>query len=435
MGILYVATTGNAANSGSSDNDAADLTGAAATVAGSVVTLDGGPDLSAVTTSGASQATILLSSASNSNQKIFWITAVDNGAKTVTVVGTPTVAGSSAWRIGGRHVLTQASIEGCVRAGDIVQFNDSPATTAGVTWTCRASGDNTSGFITLRGISSGRPVLTSTAAQALNSASLTGWKISNLNFAGITVVAPAAGWLMENCKVSNTNAAGINIVGAARVIDCEVTCTGASSDGISMTANGGLVMGCYVHDCGRDGIRATVAGIFATICKNIVEGNTAKGIYIQGAATAQSHNAFLLDNTIYGNGDSGIAVADADHVVTVVGNILSENGNAAGEYNVEWEAGSAELFGYHSHNCFYHSGGGGGANLSGLTANSTEITTDPGFTNAGALDFSISSSSGAKGTGFPAAIEGTTSTGYPDMGAVQRQETSSSGSGQRIIGG
>jgi hypothetical protein len=140
MGILYIATTGNVANSGTSDNDAADLTGAAATVSGSTVTLDGSPDLSAVSTSGPSQAAIYLADANNSNQKVFWITAADDGANTVTVVGSPTGVVSSAWRIGGRMVHTPANIEGALRAGDIVQFNDSPASSASTLLTCRAAG-------------------------------------------------------------------------------------------------------------------------------------------------------------------------------------------------------------------------------------------------------------------------------------------------------
>lgn len=48
MGTLYIDTGGSATNSGSSDQNAADLSGSAATVAASVVTLDGSPDLTNV---------------------------------------------------------------------------------------------------------------------------------------------------------------------------------------------------------------------------------------------------------------------------------------------------------------------------------------------------------------------------------------------------
>ena len=118
-------------------------------------------------------------------------------------------------------------------------------------------------------------------------------------------------------------------------------------------------------------------------------------------------------------------------------NIFSENGNAAGEFNVEWVSGAAEYVSFHGWNVFYHSGGGGGANLSGLTVNaqvaSSEFTTDPAFTNAAGGDFSIGSTSPAKATGYPGAFLGG-STGYLDIGAVQRQEAGGGGNAN-ILGG
>jgi parallel beta-helix repeat protein len=173
------------------------------------------------------------------------------------------------------------------------------------------------------------------------------------------------------------------------------------------------------------------------VSANIIDTCAGKGINDSGAPTTIGH-AFIIDgNTIYGCGDSGLAVADADRRIILTNNIFSENGNAAGEYNVEWVAGAAEYVGFHAWNVFYHSGGGGGANLSGLTVNaqvaSSEFTTDPAFTNAAGGDFSIGSTSPAKAAGFPGQFLGG-SLGYLDIGAVQRQEAGGGGGGMRLAG-
>ena len=100
-----------------------------------------------------------------------------------------------------------------------------------------------------------------------------------------------------------------------------------------------------------------------------------------------------------------------------------QNGNAAGESNVEWAAGAAENVGSHGYNDFYQSGGT--TNLAGLTANSTEITTDPLFVNAAGGDFRLKAGSPARSAAFPGQfLGGGSSVGYLDMGAVQVREGS-----------
>ena len=163
--------------------------------------------------------------------------------------------------------------------------------------------------------------------------------------------------------------------------------------------------------------------------KTIINTCGGRGINIGGAGDSRAR--LIADGcTIYGCGNSGIE-SNANSELTLLNTILAENGNAAGEYNVEWTAGDAEKIGFHAWNVFYHSGGGGGANLLGLTANavvtSSEFTTDPTFTNAAGADFSIGSSSPAKAAGFPGAFLGSSSTGYLDIGAVQRQEPAGGG--------
>lgn len=414
MGTLYVDTGGSVTNSGSTDTNAASLTGAAATAVTTVITLDGAPNLSGLITSGATQSSIYLGQATNANQKIFWITAFDNTLKTVTVNVAPTGIVSSSWAIGGRHVLTNASIEGTVRAGDTVIFNNTPASRTGSSWTFRNAGDSTSGFAKITGKSGVRPVLNTTNA-ATGVITLAMCWVENLEVTSgaLGIMNAASGAVIYNVKISNCPNGGASSTGGNRFINCEVT--GASSFGFSSTGTLNVTyIGCYIHDNTGDGIQIT--GLSSpTIINCIIDTNGGRGILYSSANVAPVALRLTLQGcTIYGNGDSGLEVTDADSVVIMINNIFQDNGNAAGEYNVEWVAGDADFTSSHFNNCYFKSSN----NLLGLTPNSTEIITDPQFINAASGDFRIKVTSPCRATGTPGAFLGG-STGYMDMGAVQ----------------
>jgi hypothetical protein len=443
MATFYVQTTGATTNSGSTDTNSATLSGAAATVAGSVVTLDGSPDLSGIVTSGATQSTIYLAGATNSNQKIFRITAVDDGADTVTVSGTPSgIGGTTSWAIGGRFVWTPASIEAALVAGDTVIINDDIATSASSIVTARVSGSNAAGFITVRGKTGTRPVLqTSGSGNPVfaNASAFTGWRITNLEIRqthassgnGLNITT---GWLVDNVKVTDAGTHGVSCAASGwRVINCEIGGSGGGAivgDGVNSAATGSVI-GCYIHDCGGDGIQFSAADTSCIAINNVIDSCTARGIYISGAHTGQVGSNLIIGNTIYGCGDSGLEVVDADVCATILNNIFQDNGNAAGESNIEWVAGTAEYFGYHSHNILYDNTGAD-ASTAFITLGATEFTTDPLMTDPANADFTLSTSSPAKAAGFPGTFLGGPTT-YTDIGAVQRQEPSSTGGG-RIIG-
>ena len=434
-GILYVDTGGSATNSGSTDQNSANLTGTAATVAATVVSLDGSPDLSGVVTSGDAQSTIYINDATNSNQKIFWITAFDDTLNTVTVSVAHTGVTSSSWAIGGRIIHTPANVESALRAGDIYQFNNSPATATATYLTARTSGDSTSGYITIRGKSGVRPVLNVTNTSiVLTGNAQTNWLIENLELdqdgASGNV---ASGWtqtLFKNIKIVDGGGDGIAVAGnTVTVHQCEIS--GVTGSGIS-TGAGSLLyaFGNYIHDNATHGINASGNTPRMILVNNIIDSNTDRGILSSSTPTSSSIRSMLIGNTIYGNGNSGLEVTDADTAFTLVNNIFEANGNAAGEYNVEWVAGTAEISGAHYNNVFYL--GAGANNLLNLTVDSTESTADPAFTNAAGGNFSIGIGSSAKATGYPGVFLGGT-TGYMDMGPVQRQEPVGGGGGG-IIG-
>ena len=296
-GILYVDTGGSATNSGSTDQNSANLTGTAASVAASVVTLDGSPDLSGVVTSGDAQSTIYINDATNSNQKIFWITAFDDTLNTVTVSVAPTGVTSSSWAIGGRIIHTPANVESALRAGDIYQFNNSPATATATYFTARTSGDST-GLITMRGKSGVRPVLNVTNTSiVLTGNAQTNWLIENLELdqdgASGNVVSGWTQTAFKNIKIVDGGGDGIAVAGnTATVHQCEIV--GVGSSGISISTGVLYAYGNYIHDNVGDGISATGNTPRLILVNNIIDSNTARGIRSSSAPTSLAIRSMMI---------------------------------------------------------------------------------------------------------------------------------------------
>lgn len=448
MGTLYVDTGGAATNSGSTNQNAANLSGAAATVAGSVISLDGSPDLTGVViAAGATQSSIYLNDATNSNQKIFWITAVDNGAKTVTVSVAPTGVVSSSWAIGGRVLWNDAVFGAALRGGDQVTVNNSPAGQAGTFLTSRAAGDTTNGPVKVVGLAGAKRVLNATSTNPCLSLTHNYFYFENLEFdqdgaTGNAVTTTGVGVAFYDCKVSDAGANGIQASSNCKIVNCEIT--GCGADGIEQPSGAGggwlVVAGCHIHTNTGNGIDFPNSGPSGVLAYNVISANGGRGIAAtSGVVAAATTSLILINNTIYGNGNSGLESSDVDLNTFLMNNIFQDNGNAAGEYNVEWTGGSAELSnGLHFYNTFYHAGGGGGANLSGLTAHSTDITTDPQMNNPSAggasADFRLKSASPARGTGFPGTLPGLTNgLGAADRGALQRVEGIALGTGAYAV--
>lgn len=450
MGTLYVDTGGNAANSGSSDNNAADLTGVSWAAAGAVVTLDAGTILTGVVTAGATQSTINLAGATNTGGTIFFITATagSGGASpTVTVDTAPTGGPGPGWSIGGRYLWPSGAgvnvLERCLGLGDnsapdILIWNQTPASKTVTFLTSRNAGNSTKGEVILRRKTGVRPVIQITNTTVCFTITNNYWRLEGFEFqqngaSGNVNNLSGVGIVVYDCKVSDGGGNGINSTAAGtRILFSEVSgCTGS---GIANSSTDYVNYGNYVHDNTADGYlySATTARGLTLNC--ISDSNAGQGIYIFGALTGGTgNNQIIIGNTVYGNSASGLRVTDADVNLSLFGNIFMNNGDAAGEYNIQIAAGSAELLSEHGYNCFNTAGAGGSANLLNLTANSTEITTDPLFTNAAGGDFSLGSSSPCKATGFPGQFLGA-NLGYMDMGAVQRQEAGGGAGGGAVFG-
>lgn len=452
MGTVYIDTAGSAtANSGTTDENVAPITLTVhATYAGGAtiqVTVNTGNLDNVVTAAGPTQSAVMFNDATNANQKIFWITAVDNvsSPKTITVSVAPTglVAGTSTGGIGGRMVWTAANIMAALRAGDTVYFNNDPAAQAATFIDTSVPGTSAAGTVKWVGKPGAKRRLNATSTNPCVLADQNFQYFENLEFdqdgaSGNAVTVSGAGVVFNDCKVSDAGGIGISFTGGGNLaIDCEITGTGADGIAISSSSSNTHIHGCYIHDVVGDGIEISSGTASVTLFGNIIANASARGVFCSSAAIVSTAAYIqLINNTIYGCGNSGLEVTDADQQVVLIGNIIHSNGNAAGEANVEWAAGAAEYIGFHGWNCFYHPGTGGASNLSGLTANSTEITVDPKLVDPGNYDFRLQSGSGARGTGFPTTFTGGSAfPGSMDMGAVQRIEGQILGTGAYSISG
>jgi hypothetical protein len=382
----------------------------------------------------------------NSNQKIAWITAVNDGSDllqtNITVTGC--TATSTTYAVGGRLVWTPGNVEAALRAGDTIQFNNTPATATATYITARTSGDSTTGYITLKGKSGVRPVLNVTnTSNVLTLGSQSNWWIENLQLdqdgaSGNVVTGTGTNNVFYNVKIVDGGGIGISTASQMVVENCEIS--GVSGDGINSSATAPIyLIGNYIHDNTGDGIEISTVGPAGTIFNNIIDANGGKGIFLSGASTAfQGRITNILGNTIYANGGSGVEVTDADTNVVLTNNIIV---NATGQKTVVWTAGTAQLVSFHAYNDFYDVDGGGAGALTNLTVNSqvaaSEVVTNPSMSNPASGNFTILTSSPAYATAFPGVVPGTSSTtSFQSMGATQVVGVaSSSGSHSLILGG
>lgn len=358
----------------------------------------------------------------------------------------PTGGPGVAWRIGGQYLWPSGAtvnvLERCLGLGlaqDILQFNQTPASKSVTYLTSRNDSNATKGKVIVRGKTGVRPLLLITNTALCWTCSNSWWGFENLELQqqGASGNCNSMGGNLthiHNVKVADGGAIGLLSTGSASVISmCEVS--GVLTTGISETNASFLVYGNYVHDNSGDGILQSNSGPRGAIVSNIVDTNAGRGIFISGGiGTGADNMVSILNNTIYNCANSGLEVTDIDANIAFFNNIFQNNGDAANEYNVEFVANTAELVSRHGYNCFNTASAGGSANLFNVTADGTEIATDPSFTNAAGGDFSLGSSSPCKATGFPGQFLGA-NLGYMDMGAVQRQEAGGGAAGIMVGAG
>ena len=435
-GTIYVSTGGAATNSGSTDTALPFISAATVTVVGTLIQFPLGTDLSAVvpTMDAVNQSSVYLKDATNSNQKIFWINGVNDLLDTVTVTVAPTGAAVSSATIGGQIIWSQTIIPGALGPSDTVLINDDIASVAGTVMGNLPAGNFSTGFVKFIGKTGTRPKIISTNTSPAVVGADTNWfenlEIIQQGASGAAIIS-GGNSVFKNMKVSDAGASGLIFYGQDIVIGSEFS--GAGADGLwdgGTSANGRIIHSNNIHDNVRDGLRfsANTPGV-NQVEYNIFDSNGGRGIYM----TTGNSGYFLVlpglrafNNTLFGNGDSGMESGAIGAIFTALDNISKDNGNAANEYNFKFASTSVNPIMWGSNNILNISGGLGGGNVYQYTLDSTDKTTDPLFTDAPNGNFSLGSTSPAKAAGYPGVFLGG-STGYLDIGAVQRQEPAGGG--------
>lgn len=431
----------------SGNGPATAVSGTAASYSGSVVTLDGSPDLSAVTTDH------ILWLGTSTGRQFFTLSAVDDGADTVTTVDAPagTATGLN-WGIGGkRKTLDNADsrqLFSDATSGWIVELEDDQTLTSSAL-TVSANGTSPSPIQ----IVSDTPGTTRTITQSANTSclDLTGnylalkWlKLQNSNVTKTSAngvrVSNAAGKAIVNCIIGDaTNQLLNGIIRTSsspkiQVYGCEIQhCT---SRGIYLQGGAADVYMayCYVHDNGSDGV-AKPEGSYFMATNSIFTDNGGDGVDVRASAWG-----YVVNCTFDGNTSAGLTLDSAYATTHVIANnIFTNNGTYGLVMDATITNADAAII---DNNNFGTTGSGAGTNnssgatspagLDGGSVTSVNVT----FTDPTNDDWSVDS--GQAGLGYPdmnIGAGGSASRSYIDLGAVQRQEPAGgSGGGLRLAG-
>lgn len=230
------------------------------------------------------------------------------------------------------------------------------------------------------------------------------------------------GGLKHNCKSTNSSGTASRIALFADREGVVMRCEGVSTNGMAIHLNDDRcrALGNYAHDSAT-GINTNTSPSGTTIAYNIVDSCTT-AISIITFSTAST----IISNTLFGAATpagTGINIAStaSTHLV-VMNNTIS--GFATG-------INSAASVGvnFFDYNNFFNNT----TDRVNVTAGPNDTALDPGFADAANGNFAIGANLRAKG--FPGVFPGGLSTGYLDIGAVQRQEPAGGGSsgGARIM--
>lgn len=217
--------------------------------------------------------------------------------------------------------------------------------------------------------------------------------------------------ILVNCRGTGGATEQFRMQGVAAV-DILIACEGDGSttgQGFSVTTTGRMFcIGCYAHDNASQGFLIAGAGTLCLIdC--ISEANLNHGLQSSNNAAT----VIVVGGTIDGNTGvlvDGINLGSPIGLTAVISTILSNNGRDGARA----AAGNNTWFDF----CDYF-GNVGAARTGGIPTGANDQALDPQFTNQAGGDFSIGTN--LAGLGFPGVLAGGLSTGYRDMGAVERQ--------------
>ena len=439
--------------------------GTAATWATGVgaITLDTNTNLSTLPVDG-SQA-IFLTNATNTDQKVFWITSITGctgtGACVVNTGVAPTCATCTAqnWAIGGRVTLPDTSIENTLVAGNILSINSSIACGAAICFTMRGAGNDTAGPIMIQPTTTA-VTLSNTGNNIVLSSSGTpvNWHITGpitlSNAASSTSVllsTGGTGTIVTNLTFTegaSATGACANVSGSVfTLLDSTFTACGGDAFTDNQATAINIIGNYFSGTFGGNGLTISGVNPQAFIYNNLMIGNTSGvaskiAISVSGTSTSFANSVQVLGNTIADWYEGGLNVAGAFTSVKMFNNIFYNNnlGGTSTYYNVTMPsstpADTMAATGAHGCNDFFTTGGT--FNLSNVVANATEITTNPDFVSAGSnWSLNTSTPSLAINAGCYQNIGAyATAKNYVSMGALQLNGSgASSPTAAGLIGG
>jgi hypothetical protein len=424
------------------------LTGTNASYSGSVVTLDGSPDLTNVVTTGDH----VLYLGTSTGRRFFTITGKDNTAKTVTV--SETITGTTtgrSWAIGGKlatignaNAAVLYASGGDVKPGWTVQFDSGHAETFSGRWDVYGAGDTTGGPVVWRGElnAATRPVITMSGASSDIIPRGAASQFKDFNITGASSAGNCFIHVVDNVDFERLVISGFSGVlwdysgslgvRLCRIANCRTT---GGSSAIRATQNAIIAYNHIRNTTGVaiDGISSNLTGLL--VIGNIVEGAGADGIRLQQTRNDQFASVVVAHNTVHGSTGDGIEYSgDSGGMggLSIVNNILSSNGGFGVNF-ASLTAAKVLAYGPLLKGNATHSNTSGACNLSGVLEDGIDGT-NPTYTNSGSADFSIGTN--LKALGYPTGGVGpsATTTTYTDPGAAQRQEPSGGSAGARLVG-
>lgn len=244
------------------------------------------------------------------------------------------------------------------------------------------------------------------------------WKMKYLYFTGTGnpyLVNLGAFTKMSYCKLKNTGAllAAVWTSGGSLLYGCDVQ-GGAGAASAVRAGSYASIEGNYIHDTA---IGITMdTGFNITVIGNIISNCATCGLDFSSSNDAGSQ---VYGNTFYGAetpAGIGLRVIAASYRISITNNIF-----------YGWTAAlscvSQTTVHYVDYNNFYNNT----TDATNIAKGPNDQAINPSFVNAGLANWAVGGA--LKGLGAPAAFLGTTTVSYPDIGAVQRQEATSTDPG------
>jgi hypothetical protein len=290
-------------------------------------------------------------------------------------------------------------------------------------YTTPAGGNTTDGKIAMIGYN-GRPRFNTNGLWIY---SITNWYFENLklvpqnttNSGNGGVISGGASVTYRNMIVDQ-NGLNCDGLGGTCFVDCEFRNTGSTAAGTLAAINGqsfnALIIGCYIDSWKAAGISI---GNICTISHTIVRNCKLNGINI--GAAASNYHANLVNVTVDGCTGDGLKTTAANGVYSLqMYNCIFSNNSG---YGVNHSVGTVALNDRMERlicdfNNFYLNASGA---RNGISAGVNDMALDPQYVSTAGENFAIGPNLKAKG--FPvAAIKGSSTTAYIDVGGVQRPE-------------